>query len=142
MECRSLTQAVNDKLLCNDQPQVWEPGTCKSMGSMTDGVEKGGGGEFQDIHGGIHGARPNCLDESGNLMDDVKIGGVIAGGVIAAGMKVAPKKYRKKVQDMSKKIAPICETVERASSMHHESCKICWNHKWRCVDLLGSDHGR
>ena len=29
-----------------------------------------------------------ALDESGNLMDDVKIGGVIAGGVIAAGMKV------------------------------------------------------
>ena len=28
-----------------------------------------------------------ALDESGNLMDDVKIGGVIAGGVIAAHRK-------------------------------------------------------
>ena len=40
-----------------------------------------------------------ALDESENLMDDVKIGGVIAGGVIAAGMKV-PKKYRKKYKTL------------------------------------------
>ena len=45
-----------------------------------------------------------ALDESGNLMDDVKIGGVIAGGVIAAGMKVAPKKYRKKYKTCQKSL--------------------------------------
>ena len=45
-----------------------------------------------------------ALDESGNLMDDVKIGGVIAGGVIAAGMKVAPKKYRKKYKACQKSL--------------------------------------
>ena len=76
----------------------------ESIGSMTDG-----GGKEEEVSSKISMEESMeqghiALDESGNLMDDVKIGGVIAGGVIAAGMKVAPKKYRKKYKTCQKKL--------------------------------------
>ena len=91
MECRSLTQAVNDKLCVTislglrDRPSNHRvTRKKKSIGSMTDG-----GGKEEEVSSKISMEESMeqgqiALDESGNLMDDVKIGGVIAGGVIAA----------------------------------------------------------